>query len=63
MAGSGSDRGESEANGSIAADDMTPFLEQLQGGEGGDLHEVSWSQAQGSKGSFTGRIEKNNALD
>lgn len=23
-----------------AADDMAPFLEQLQGGEGGDLHEV-----------------------
>lgn len=24
-----------------AADDMSPFLEQLQGGEGGDLHEVN----------------------
>lgn len=30
-----------ESDGPFTADDMTPFLEQLQGGEGGDLHQVS----------------------
>lgn len=37
--GGGSEREDAEMNGTCA-DDMAPFLEQLQGGEGGDLHEV-----------------------
>eukprot|EP00903_Cladosiphon_okamuranus_P005352 g5347.t1 len=36
--GGGSEREDVEVS-STCADDMTPFLEQLQGGEGGDLHE------------------------
>lgn len=41
--GKGSEREDVEVNG-VYADDMTPFLEQLQGGEGGDLHEVRFVQ-------------------
>lgn len=41
--GAGSERGDVEVS-STCADDMTPFLEQLQGGEGGDLHEVRFSK-------------------
>lgn len=37
--GEGSEREDVDVS-SACADDMTPFLEQLQGGEGGDLHEV-----------------------
>lgn len=33
----GSQQGSTEA---LPPDDMAPFLEQLQGGAGGDLHEV-----------------------
>lgn len=41
--GGGSEREDPEINGACA-EDMAPFLEQLQGGEGGDLHEVSGIQ-------------------
>lgn len=41
--GEGSEREGVEVN-ATCVDDMAPFLEQLQGGEGGDLHEVRFVQ-------------------